>query len=59
MSTNSIITGIILVGFALVVFIVIKRVFWPKKPIPPPPPPAPGPDEDEKDDGSGEGLPRT
>ena len=53
MNTERAITGIILVGLALVIFFVLKRVFGRKRT--PPPPTPPGPYENEKDDGSGEG----
>jgi len=55
-SIASIITGIILVGVALVIFFVLKRVFGRKRT--PPPPTPPGPYENEKNDrGGGGGLP--
>jgi hypothetical protein len=54
-SIEVIVTGIVLVGVALVIFFVLKRVFGRKK-VPPPPTP-PGPYENDKDDESGEGLP--
>ena len=55
MSIEGIVTGIVLVGVALVVFSVLKRRFGRKK-LPPPPTP-PGPYENDKDDKSGDGLP--
>lgn len=55
MSIERVITGIILVGLALVIFFVLKRVFGRKRT--PPPPTPPGPYENKKDDGSGDGLP--
>ena len=55
MNTERAITGIILVGLALVIFFVLKRVLGRKRT--PPPPTPPGPYENEKNDRSGEGLP--
>ena len=55
MNTERVITGIILVGLALVIFFVLKRVFGRKRT--PPPPTPPGPYENEKNAGSGDGLP--
>jgi hypothetical protein len=55
MSIESIVTGIVLVGVALVVFYVFKRRFGRKR-VPPPSTP-PGPYENDKDDKSGDGLP--
>jgi len=54
-NTERVITGIILVGLALVIFFVLKRVFGHKRT--PPPPTPPGPYENDKNEKSGDGLP--
>ena len=53
MNIECIVTGIILVGVALVIFFVLKRRFGRKRT--PQPPTPPGPYENEKNDRSGGG----